>query len=160
MAIQHVPDAGDVLMCDFTGFQAPEMTKVRRVVVLSPRSRVFLKGTYLVVPISKTPPGTVEAHHCEFKPRAYDFFDMIESVWAKTDMATCVGYHRLDRVKINGRYTGARIRASDLLRIKASLLHALGMETWKQVEIAVRATVLPVLTGADKSVMLADVTPR
>jgi mRNA interferase MazF len=108
MAITFVPDAGDVLICDFDGFKAPEMTKVRRVVVLSPRSRVTFPGTYLVVPISKTPPSRPEPHHCEFKPRSYHFFDQTESVWAKADMVCCVAAHRLDRVKINGRYSEHR----------------------------------------------------
>lgn len=138
MPIQHVPDAGDVLMCDFTGFVAPEMTKVRRVVVLSPRSRSVLRGTYVVVPISKSQPAPVEAHHCEFVPRAYDFFDMTESVWAKADMVTCVGYHRLERMRINGRFGPARISSAHLLAVRKSILHALGMENWRQVEDSVR----------------------
>lgn len=125
-------------MCDFTGFVAPEMTKVRRVVVLSPRSRSILKGTYVVVPISKTPPATVEAHHCEFPARSYIFFDMTEPVWAKADMVTCVGYQRLDRMRINGKYGEARISKVHLAAIRKSILHALGMEKWREVEVAVR----------------------
>jgi mRNA interferase MazF len=82
MPIQHVPDAGDVLMCDFSGFVPPEMTKNRHVVVLSPRSRTILRGTYLVVPISKTCPYAPREHHCEFRPGSYPFFDPVESVWA------------------------------------------------------------------------------
>src|SRR5450432_2925614 len=110
MAITFVPDAGDVLMCDFTGFIKPEMTKVRRVVILSPRSRVSFPGTYLVVPISRTPPSSPEPYHCEFKARSYQFFDQVESVWAKANMVTCVASHRLDRVRIDGRYSRAQIR--------------------------------------------------
>jgi mRNA interferase MazF len=139
MAIPFVPDAGDVLMCNFTGFVAPEMTKIRRVVVLSPRARRSFPGTYLVVPISRTPPAPPEPYHCEFKPRSYHFFDQVESVWAKADMVTCVGAHRLDRVKINGRYSRAQIRKEDLLLIRKAVLHALGMETWQQVEVIVKA---------------------
>lgn len=139
MPITFVPDAGEVLMCDFgTGFCPPEMTKVRRVVVLSPRSRTKIKGTYLVVPISKTPPVPEEDYHCHFKPRSYIFFDPVEPVWAKGDMMCCVGFHRLDRLKINGRYTKSAIRKEDLHRIRKSLLHALGMETWAQVEASVQ----------------------
>jgi mRNA-degrading endonuclease toxin of MazEF toxin-antitoxin module len=92
MAITFVPDAGDVLMCDFIGFIAPEMTKVRRVIVLSPRSRDVIPGTYLVVPVSKTPPSRPEPHHHEFPPRGYDFFDHGQSVWAKA------GYGDLRRI--------------------------------------------------------------
>jgi uncharacterized protein YifN (PemK superfamily) len=135
MAITFVPDPGDVLMCDFTtGFVPPEMVKVRRVVVLSPRSRTRFPGTYIVVPISKTAPSPPEGCHCEFKPNAYEFFDPVESVWAKADMIACVAAHRLDRVRVNRRYNRVQIRKADLLRIKQAVLHALGMETWSEVE--------------------------
>ena len=140
MAIPFVPDAGDVLMCDFTGFVAPEMTKIRRVIVLSPRARRNFPGTYLVVPVSKTPPQPAEAHHCEFGPGSYHFFDQIDSVWAKTDMVTCVASHRLDRVRVNGRYSRAQIRKEDLQRLREAVLHALGMETWRPAEAAIKGT--------------------
>src|ERR1035437_6405283 len=105
MPITFVPSPGDVLMCDFsTGFMPPEMVKVRRVVVLSPRNRVRIPGTYIVVPISKTTPSPPEGCHCEFKARSYEFFHPVESVWAKADMVVSVAAHRLDRVRVNGAY--------------------------------------------------------
>lgn len=140
MAITFIPDAGDVLMCDFTGFIAPEMTKIRRVVVLSPRTRRSFPGTYLVVPVSKTPPIPPEPHHHEFKPRSYHFFDHMDSVWVKADMVTCVGAHRLDRVMLNGRYTRCQVRKEDLHLIRKAVLHALGMESWQKAEVTVRTT--------------------
>lgn len=110
--------------------------------MLSPRSRVTFPGTYLVVPISKTPPSVREPHHCEFKPHSYHFFDQAESVWAKADMVTCVAAHRLDRVRINGRYSRAQIRKDDLLLVRKAVLHALGMETWQQAEVIVRTELI------------------
>jgi mRNA interferase MazF len=140
MPLTIVPDAGDVLICDFnTGFKPPEMVKVRRVVVLSPRSRTKFPETYIVVPTSKTPPLTAMGCHCKFPPRSYEFFDPIESVWAKADLVTCVAHHRLDRVKINGRYSRAVIRRDDLQRVRRAVLHALGMESWREVETQVQA---------------------
>src|SRR5205823_15024795 len=133
MPIQHVPDAGDVLMCDFTGFQAPEMTKIRRVVVLSPRSRTRFPGTYLVVPISRTTPCPPEDHHCEFRPGSYHFFDPVESVWAKADMLTCVAWRTLERAKINDRFSRASVRKQDLYSIRRAVLYAMGMEHWGEV---------------------------
>ena len=41
---------------------------------------------------------------------------------------------RLDRIQINGRFTGARIRAEDLLAVRRCVLHAMGMQSWRQVE--------------------------
>lgn len=134
MAIVHVPGPGDVLMCDFDGFKPPEMTKVRRVVVLSKRARTSIPVTYIVVPISMTYPLSIEPSHCEFPANSYCFFHPTQSVWAKADMVTCVASHRLDRMRVNGRFTRTRISAEDLQRNRESVLHALGMETWRQVE--------------------------
>jgi uncharacterized protein YifN (PemK superfamily) len=53
MAIPFVPYAGDVLMCDFAGFVAPEMTKIRRVVILSPRARLDLGLYYMSNPFNR-----------------------------------------------------------------------------------------------------------
>jgi uncharacterized protein YifN (PemK superfamily) len=128
-----VPDAGDVLMCNFEDLRSPEMTKTRRVIVLSPRARSYFPDTFLVVPVSKTPPSPPLRHHCEFKPRAYDFFDPVESVWALANMLTCVKKTRLDRIRINNRFTGACLRKADLLAVRKAVLCALGMETWREI---------------------------
>jgi uncharacterized protein YifN (PemK superfamily) len=37
MPIQFYPRAGQILMCEFTGFVVPEMVKPRPVIVVSPR---------------------------------------------------------------------------------------------------------------------------
>ena len=50
------PKQGDILLCDFTrGFVAPEMLKVRKVIVISPASTHGRK-LCTVVPISSTAP--------------------------------------------------------------------------------------------------------
>ncbi len=132
MALTHVPDAGEVLMCDFDGFKKPEMVKVRRVVVLSPRARRGYPQTYIVVPLSKTAPDCIEKHHCAFGPRSYTFFHSSETVWAKADMVCCVARHRLDRLRFNGRYQSCDLRKDDLERIRGAVLSALGMQAWKK----------------------------
>ena len=57
-------------------------------------------------------------------------------------MVTCVASHRLDRVRINGRYSRAQIRKEDLFLIRKAVLHALGMETWQQAEVIVRTKLI------------------
>src|SRR5215813_7953311 len=132
MPITFVPHPGEVLMCDFsTGFKPPEMVKVRRVVVLSPRNRARFPSTYIVVPVSKSPPCPPEGCHCEFKPRSYHFFDPVESVWAKADMVVTVAAHRLERMRINGRFMSVRVKEADVLRLRKAVLYALGMEKWR-----------------------------
>ena len=128
MAITFVPDAGDVLICDFTGFVAPEMTKTRRVIVLSPRSRRIIPRTYLVVPVSRTVPVPREPCHHEFHAKSYPFFDQTQSVWVKADMVTCVAAHRLDRVKILGRFARCSLLKEDLNAVRRRVLFALGLD--------------------------------
>jgi uncharacterized protein YifN (PemK superfamily) len=140
MPITFVPDAGDILMCDFRGVLTPEMTKLRRVIILSPRLRRVFPNTYLVVPISMSKPVPTGPHHCRFAPGSYTAFHQTEPAWAKADMLTCVGSHRLDRVRIDGRYSRASISAEDLLRVRGAVLHALGMEAWQEVTIRSRIT--------------------
>jgi uncharacterized protein YifN (PemK superfamily) len=122
-------------MCDFKGFVPPEMNKRRRVIVIQPRSRIYIPETYLVVPVSKTSPSPPASCHCEFKPRSYDFFDQTESVWALADKVTCVASWRLDRMQIHGKYYRAQIRRTDLTALRQAVLSACGMETWREVEI-------------------------
>lgn len=124
MAITFVPDPGDVLMCNFEGFMPPEMTKVRPVIVLSPRSRRIVPDTYIVVPTSTTMPASVAGWHCELKRGSYACFNAAVPIWAKCDMLTCVAAHRLDRVKVAGRYNRVQIRKGDLLRVRQAVLHA------------------------------------
>jgi uncharacterized protein YifN (PemK superfamily) len=133
MPIQHVPHAGEVLICDFSDHRPPEMTKIRKVIMLTPRSRVSVTETFLVIPVSMTPRGP-SASHCEFKPRAYLFFDEKQPVWALTDMVTCVARWRLNRLKLNDRFVSSRIRETDLFRIREAVLHSMGMVGWKQRE--------------------------
>jgi uncharacterized protein YifN (PemK superfamily) len=153
MALSFIPDAGDVLMCDFTtGFIPPEMTKLRKVIVLSPRARDHFPDTYIVAPVSKTPPASTRETHCEFKARSYDFFDSIEPVWAKADMLACVSKHRLDRVRFNGQYQRCRIRPTDLHRVRNATIHALGLGDWHEYEVLVR------LESYKKSLTIVEVT--
>ena len=62
MAINFVPERGRILMCDYARARVPpEMDKIRRCVVISPRSYNARHGQNpgrcLVVPFSGTDPG-------------------------------------------------------------------------------------------------------
>jgi uncharacterized protein YifN (PemK superfamily) len=146
MTISFVPSAGDVLMCDFDGFRPPEMTKIRPVIIVSPRSRTSFPDAYIVVPTSTTPPASVEGWHCQLKRRSYPCFDQIVPIWAKCDMVTCIAARRLDRIKVAGSYNRVQIRRDDLARVRQAVLHALGMETWKDAAIIVETTVIQTAT--------------
>lgn len=129
MAITFVPNAGTVLMCDFTGFIPPEMTKVRHVVVLSPRGRSvnIQNGTCLVVPFSTQPPIHREPYHLLMPAGVYPFFRADKEVWAKANLITHVSFARLDRVIVGNRHTHAALNSDDFKLIKQGVLHAVGL---------------------------------
>jgi uncharacterized protein YifN (PemK superfamily) len=116
-------------MCDFSGFVPPEMTKIRHVVVISPRSRRtnLQNGTCLVVPFSTQPPVHPEPYHVLIARGVYPFFHADKEVWAKANLITHVSFGRLDRVLIDGRYSHAELNPDDFKRIKYAVGHAIGM---------------------------------
>jgi mRNA interferase MazF len=126
MGIKFVPSSGMVLMCDFdTGFVPPEMTKVRHVVVVSPRHRRN-SGTCLVVPFSTVAPNPVEPFHYRIPADSYSFFKKNADVWAKGDLVSHVSFGRLDRVLDNGKYCSPSLKPEDLKCIQSAVWQALG----------------------------------
>ena len=121
------PKPGMLLICNFTGFQAPEMIKVRPVVVISPRRR---SGTRLctIVPLSTTVPSPVEPFHHRMDPRSLPSRFRVQDSWAKCDMVYTVALDRLDRVRlrIGGRWTYCvpRVLGQDLDSIRRGVLKA------------------------------------
>ncbi|MFD2738235.1 type II toxin-antitoxin system PemK/MazF family toxin [Sulfitobacter aestuarii] len=60
-ALPFHPRAGQVLVADFRAFEVPEITKVRPVVVISPKLR-FRAGLVTIVPVSTTAPRHSEPY--------------------------------------------------------------------------------------------------
>ncbi|OGP34472.1 MAG: hypothetical protein A2X88_00605 [Deltaproteobacteria bacterium GWC2_65_14] len=100
MALTFHPDAGTLLVCDFSGFKAPEMVKTRPVIVISGRRRRVELVT--IVPLSTTAPNPVEDHHHRMDPRSLPGHYADRPTWAKCDMMATVATCRLDRIKIKG----------------------------------------------------------
>lgn len=135
MALTYHPTPGEILLCNYnTGFIAPEMVKLRPVVVVSPRLR---RRTNLVavVPLSTTPPDPAEPHHCSIAltaplPKPYEAAQM----WAKCDMLATVALSRLDRFR-DGRIVGGgarrfmtgKVAPAQLVEIRKAILHGLGL---------------------------------
>lgn len=125
MAIAFHPRPGDVLICDYdTGFRPPEMVKKRPVVVMS-RGNAQVA---IVVPLSTTRPVPLERWHVEMSAEALPGPFRKRTCWAKSDMLSCVGLWRLDRVRL-GRapttgkriYVTHQVSAADLEKIKQAL---------------------------------------
>ena len=129
MALNFHPAPGTIAIRDYsTGFIAPEMVKVRPVVVLSPRRR----GSQLVtvVPLSSTEPIPAEPWHVLLPPGIYP--PARGPMWVKADIVATVALTRLDRVKMKGRggvrtYQTFQIDAACLAAIRAATKAALGL---------------------------------
>lgn len=96
MSLYYLPSQGDVLVCDFTrGFVAPEMVKVRKVVVISQLSR-HRRRLCTVVPISATAPDVHQDwHHILYQNPIPS--DGLKQLWVKCDMIYTVSFDRLDK---------------------------------------------------------------
>lgn len=92
----YFPKQSHVLLCDFRGFIAPEMVKVRPVVIVSPSSR---HGSRLctVVPLSTTAPNPVQKWHVKLTQNPNPIETETVEVWAKCDMLYTVSFDRLDK---------------------------------------------------------------
>ena len=134
MPIQFPVAPGTILLCDYSGFRPPEMIKRRPVVVISPRlpHRDHLCA---VVPLSTTAPGRNVPYVCrlELAIGLPPPFDGERLCWAKADMVATVGFGRLDLFR-TGRdvtrrrqYLHPRLSAADLQRVRAAVLHGLGL---------------------------------
>lgn len=134
MPIQFHPEAGAVLVCDYSGFVTPEMVKRRLCVVITPRLR-RRTGLTTVVPLSTTPPNPICDYHREVifaRPLPKPWGD--ERRWAKCDMFSTVGYHRLAPIGVgraaDGRrkYIYPRVDEAQLMDIRRGVLCALALQ--------------------------------
>lgn len=128
MSIDFIPSVGQVLMCDYEsdGFIRPEMQKIRHCVVVSPRYRRHT-GCCLVVPFSTVEPEKVEPYHYKIPRGSYGCFDDTKDSWAKCDMLTHAAFARLERPRLQGRFSTVMLTRSHLSAIKRSVLCALGV---------------------------------
>ena len=129
MPLAFHPHPGTIVICDYsTGFQPPEMVKVRPVVVVSPRRRSSQLVT--VVPISSVAPSPVEPWHYQLPPGAYP--PARGPVWVKADVIATVALTRLDRVKVKGSgsqrtYQMFRLTVTDMQAVLAAVKAALAI---------------------------------
>ena len=102
-----------MLICDFSGFRAPEMVKSRPVVVFH---RHPTNGQLVtIVPLSTSKPSPVLPYHYEFRYNPMPHAMPWEIAWAKCDMVATVPTDRLSRfrLKANGREEFVEPRISD-----------------------------------------------
>jgi uncharacterized protein YifN (PemK superfamily) len=109
MAIQYHPARGTIVAVDFRqGFRVPEMVKRRLCVVISPPIEARA-GLCTVVPLSTSAPDPVQSYHYHFEipfqiPQPWGN----QPRWAKCDMVSAVGFHRIVLIRLGKAPTGAR----------------------------------------------------
>jgi len=125
LPLYYHPNQGDILLCDFTrGFVAPEMLKVRKVIVISPRSTHGRK-LCTVIPISSTAPDIEQDWHYLLRTNPLPT-DGYKQLWAKCDMLYTVSFERLDKLhrktrRSNREYFVPRLDAEDLQGVIAAV---------------------------------------
>ncbi len=131
MAILFYPRMGQVFIADFSDLRVPEMTKVRPVIVVSPRlpARSELVA---VVPISLTPPrGDLKYVFRLSRNYHPGEADDLPS-WAKADMVMNIALRRLSGFKVGKRkWEYPNLSTEDLDGVRMAVLIGLGLDRLK-----------------------------
>ena len=127
MTLLYQPKEGSVLICDFRGYEVPEIIKIRPVIVI--RRHRTNKLLVTVVPLSTTAPQTVLAHHLQLESHLQGANPVC---WAKYDIVATVSLGRLDRIKSKDRHGKRTYKIDELsseqfLAVKAAVRGALGL---------------------------------
>ncbi len=135
MVLRFHPKEGMFLVCDYRGYEKPEMVKRRPVVVISPRFRTR-EGLCTVVPLSCSIPDPVMPYHVLLEldhPLGGRWQQM--TLWAKCDMVTVASFKRLDLIRIgktkDGRrlYNYTRLDDDKLLDLRQAVARSIGLLT-------------------------------
>ncbi len=127
MALNFFPRAGQIFVGDFTDLKVPEITKVRPVIVISPRLP-HRSELVAIVPISLTPPTHtlpfVYKLSRNYHPQEPDTLDC----WAKCDLVMNVAIRRLTAFKVGRRqYAYPTLTPEDLAGVRRAVLAGLGL---------------------------------
>ncbi|WP_370642458.1 type II toxin-antitoxin system PemK/MazF family toxin [Afifella sp. H1R] len=127
MAINFHPHAGTVLICDFRGYEEPEICKKRPVVVITPRLP-YRSGLATVVPISLTAPKHDQPYVVRLSKNYHPEECDELPCWAKCDLVASVRMQRLDRFKTGRRkWETPRMSGEDLQAVRLGVVHGLGL---------------------------------
>ncbi len=128
MGLKFFPRAGQLFIGNFHDLKAPEITKVRPVIVISPRLP-YRSELVAIVPVSTTPPrhrhGFVYKLSKNYHPNSADDLDC----WAKCDLVMNVSLARLSAFKIGRRkYLYPTLSPEDLAGVRRAVLAGLGLD--------------------------------
>jgi uncharacterized protein YifN (PemK superfamily) len=126
--VSYPPRAGAVVMCDFDYLLLrDEMTKRRRTIVISRRSKRDRQRSCVVVPVSMNPRHHAKRPHVEFPAGRYRFFHPHNPVWAICDHLHTVALERLWQVNLDHRPQIPNISDADLREVQTRVAVALGL---------------------------------
>lgn len=130
MPLLYQPRVGAVVRCDFRGMIAPEMLKLRDVVVIARHPHNSKLVT--VVPLSASEPSVVSGYHYELSYDPRPGGDSMRSIWVKADMIYTVSLERLDMHYMATRRGGrqviqVKLPDSDMVAIMRCVAFALGL---------------------------------
>jgi uncharacterized protein YifN (PemK superfamily) len=126
MPINFYPAPGMVLICDFRGTIAPEICKIRPVVVISaPVARRY--GLSTIVPLSTSRPRPVRHYHILLRNPPLSSAGV--EVWAKCDLVMSVSHSRLSRVRVREhRFEILWVTTAELKEIRLAAARSFGVD--------------------------------
>ena len=139
MGLQYHPKTGTIVICDYnTGFVAPEMSKRRLALIVSPQ---FKRRNNLctIVPFSTTPPNPIMPYHylLNLNPTLPPPYNS-PGQWVKADMLATVSFNRLTLPHSGKGADGKRqyikkvITGHDFESIQRCILNAIGLNNLTQ----------------------------
>ena len=127
MPLKFQPKPGNIVICDFHGFVAPEMVKKRPVLVIAKNKHNAQLVT--VVPLSTTRPNPVAPYHYNLRENPLPDKPKDLETWAKCDMVITVSLARLDRYKVARRqYVVPTLPTEELEAIRRCVAIALHID--------------------------------
>ena len=121
------PRAGQLLVGDFRDFELPEITKVRPVVVISPKLP-YRTGLATIVPLSTKAPLTDLPYVHKMSRNYSPWGNEADDSWAKCDLVLNISLRRLSSFKVGRRkFSSPAISAEDLIGIRKAVLAGLGL---------------------------------
>ena len=131
MPLSFHPHPGHILVCDFRGYIAPEIVKIRPVMVVSSRLP-HRSGLVTIVPISLTAPKFDVPYVVKLSRNYRPDEDAELTCWAKCDLLANVALERLDRFKVGRRkYLAPKATDADLSLVRQGVAAALGFDLLK-----------------------------
>ena len=128
MTLKFHPRSGQVFVGNFTDLKIPEITKIRPVIVISPKLP-YRSELVAIVPISTTEPR-YDVPYVFRLSRNYHPTEADDlACWAKCDLVMNVSLKRLSAFKVGRRkYTYPTLTPEDLQGVRAAVAAGLGLD--------------------------------